>query len=57
MARNGDEQRDSRIYLATERTFLARIRTALALMAFGFVVARFSHALVVLPYAQNRDPR
>jgi uncharacterized protein (DUF302 family)/uncharacterized membrane protein YidH (DUF202 family) len=28
-------------YLAVERTFLAWIRTALALMGFGFVVARF----------------
>ena len=28
-------------YLAAERTFLAWLRTALALMGFGFVVARF----------------
>jgi len=28
-------------YLALERTFLAWIRTGLALMGFGFVVARF----------------
>jgi putative membrane protein len=34
--------RDPRIYMAAERTFLAWIRTALALMAFGFVVARFA---------------
>ena len=33
---------DLREYLATERTFLAYIRTSLALMGFGFVVARFS---------------
>lgn len=33
---------DPRIYLAAERTFLAWIRTALALLAFGFVVARFA---------------
>jgi putative membrane protein len=32
---------DPRIYMAAERTLLAWIRTALALMAFGFVVARF----------------
>lgn len=42
MAEPGDDPRsDPRIYMAAERTFLAWIRTALALMAFGFVVARF----------------
>ena len=34
------DDRDPRIYMAAERTFLAWIRTGLALMAFGFVVAR-----------------
>ena len=34
--------RDPRIYMAAERTFLAWIRTGLALMAFGFVVACFA---------------
>ena len=33
---------DLREYLAAERTFLAYIRTSLALMGFGFVIARFS---------------
>lgn len=33
--------RDPRNYFAAERTFLAWIRTGLALMGFGFVVARF----------------
>jgi putative membrane protein len=32
---------DLRNYLAEERTFLAWIRTGVALMGFGFVVARF----------------
>jgi len=32
---------DLRDYLAAERTFLEWIRTGLALMGFGFVVARF----------------
>ena len=32
---------DPNVYLAIERTFLAWIRTGLALMGFGFVVARF----------------
>jgi putative membrane protein len=32
---------DPRIYFAAERTLLAWVRTGLALMGFGFVVARF----------------
>jgi|SRR5580704_11826272 putative membrane protein len=32
---------DQRDYLAEERTFLGWIRTGIALMGFGFVVARF----------------
>jgi putative membrane protein len=32
---------DPRIYMAAERTFLAWIRTGIALMGFGFVIARF----------------
>ena len=35
------QDRDPRVYFAAERTFLAWIRTGLALMGFGFVVARF----------------
>jgi putative membrane protein len=33
--------KDPRVYFAAERTFLAWIRTGLALMGFGFVVAKF----------------
>jgi putative membrane protein len=35
------QRADLRDYLAAERTFLAWIRTGLALMGFAFVVARF----------------
>lgn len=35
----GDD--DPRLYMAAERTFLAWIRTGVALLALGFVVARF----------------
>jgi len=36
-----DIQRDPRTYLAAERNLLAWIRTGIAMMGFGFVVARF----------------
>lgn len=34
-------EKDPRVYFAAERTLLAWIRTGIALMGFGFVVARF----------------
>src|SRR5258708_5883239 len=40
-------------YLAAERTFLAWIRTAVALMGFGFVVARFGLFLQALQIGQQ----
>jgi putative membrane protein len=44
---------DPRIYLAAERTFLAWIRTAIAFMGFGFVVARFGLFLRELALNHN----
>lgn len=41
-------------YLAAERTFLAWIRTGLALMGFGFVVARFGLFLQAMQASQSR---
>lgn len=41
MSNSSERPTDPRIYLAAERTFLAWIRTGIALMGFGFVVARF----------------
>ena len=46
---------DSRIYMAAERTFLAWIRTGIALMGFGFVVARFGLFLRELTIAGTHD--
>lgn len=46
-----ESEPDPRVYFAAERTFLAWIRTGLALMGFGFVVARFGlflHELAAL---------
>lgn len=43
-------------YLAAERTLLAWIRTGLALMGFGFVVARFGLFLQELQVAQHAPP-
>jgi putative membrane protein len=40
-------------HLAAERTFLAWIRTGLALMGFGFVVARFGLFLEQLQFIQH----
>ena len=47
---------DLRDLLAAERTFLAWIRTGLALMGFGFVVARFGLFLQQLQLVQHASP-
>ena len=41
-AASGEQfSKDPRVYFAAERTLLAWVRTGLALMGFGFVLARF----------------
>ena len=47
-------ERDPRVYFAAERTLLAWIRTGLAMMGFGFVVARFG--LFLREMAAVSDP-
>jgi len=44
------------VYLAAERTFLAWIRTGIALMGFGFVVARFGLFLRELATSSHGNP-
>ncbi len=51
--RDGLGEWDPRVQLATERTLLAWVRTGLALMAFGFVVARFALILHSLGLKTN----
>jgi putative membrane protein len=51
----GPVEIDARIYMAAERTFLAWIRTGIALMGFGFVVARFGLFLRELTIAGTHE--
>lgn len=48
-----DYANDPRVYFAAERTLLAWVRTGLAMMGFGFVVARFGLFLRELAVARN----
>jgi putative membrane protein len=49
-------EQDPRVYFAAERTFLAWIRTGLALMGVGFAVARFGLFLREFQTNQTRLP-
>ncbi len=49
-----DSSNDPRVDLAAERTMLAWVRTGLALMGFGFVVARFALFLREMSTNGNR---
>jgi putative membrane protein len=47
---------DPRVYFAAERTLLAWVRTGLAMMGFGFVVARFGLFLRELAAVRDVAP-
>ena len=49
-------QGDPRVYFAAERTLLAWVRTGLAMMGFGFVVARFGLFLREIAAIQTMPP-
>ncbi|MCD6069014.1 MAG: hypothetical protein K0S33_3840 [Bacteroidetes bacterium] len=46
---------DAREHLANERTFLAWIRTAIGIMAFGFVVVKFSLFMRQVSFLLGKD--
>ncbi len=44
-----------RVHMANERTFLAWIRTSIAIMAFGFVVEKFSLFVKQMGYYLGKE--
>ena len=52
---NPSRIRNRRVHMANERTFLAWIRTSIAIMAFGFVVEKFSLFVKQMGYYLGRE--
>ncbi|HEX8039626.1 MAG TPA: DUF202 domain-containing protein [Chryseosolibacter sp.] len=48
-------KQDARFHLANERTLLAWLRTSIGIMAFGFVVVKFSIFIKQLAYLVGKD--
>lgn len=58
MQRNSDlhpKVRNRRVHMANERTFLAWIRTSIGIMAFGFVVEKFSLFVRQMSYFLGKE--
>ncbi len=60
MAENSGERESKgrhnrRVHMANERTFLAWIRTSIAIMAFGFVVEKFSLFVKQMAYYLGKE--
>jgi putative membrane protein len=53
---SSNREPDLRVYFAAERTMLAWVRTGLAMMGFGFVVARFGLFLRELAVVRGVSP-
>src|SRR3990172_9805080 len=47
--------RNGRVHMGNERTFLAWIRTSIAIMAFGFVVEKFSLFVKQMGYYLGKE--
>lgn len=47
--------RNRRVHMANERTFLAWIRTSIAIMAFGFVVEKFALFVKQISYFLGKE--
>jgi len=47
--------RNRRVHMANERTFLAWIRTSIAIMAFGFVVEKFALFVKQISYLLGKE--
>jgi len=53
--RESKGSRNRRVHMANERTFLAWIRTSVAVMAFGFVVEKFSLFVKQMAYYMGKE--
>jgi putative membrane protein len=51
----GKKPENRRVHMANERTFLAWIRTSIAIMAFGFVVEKFSLFVKQIGYYLGKE--